>query len=188
MSLGKVALRATLGSFFIGHGTQKLFGWFGGHGLEGTAGFFEGQLGLRPGKRHATMAGAGEAAGGALLVLGAFTPVAAALITGAMTTAIRKVHGQNGPWITDQGYEYNAVIIAAVAALAESGPGSLSVDERAFPWMRGTLIAAAAVAAGAAGSYLTTDVVNQAPASEQDATDDSAADASGVPQAAGAPA
>src|SRR3954452_19979290 len=162
MSLGKVALRATLGSFFIGHGTQKLFGWFGGHGLEGTAGFFEGHLGLRPGKRHATAAGLGEAAGGALLILGALTPVATALITGAMTTAIRKVHGQNGPWVTDSGYEYNAVIIAAVAALAESAPGSLSVDDSAFPWMKGTLAAVAAVGAGVAGSYVMTDVVNEA--------------------------
>ena len=171
MSLGKVALRATLGSFFIGHGTQKLFGWFGGHGLEGTAGFFEGQLGLRPGKRHATMAGVGEAAGGALLILGAFTPVAAALITGAMTTAIRKVHAQNGPWVTDSGYEYNAVIIAALAALNEN-----------------SFIAAGSVAAGVAGSYLVTEQLNEAPAEEKDETDDTAAQANGVPQAAGAPA
>src|SRR3954452_20491288 len=163
MSLGKVALRATLGSFFIGHGTQKLFGWFGGHGLEGTAGFFEGHLGLRPGKRHATAAGLGEAAGGALLILGALTPVAAALITGAMTTAIRKVHGQNGPWVTDSGYEYNAVIIAAVAALADSGPGAPSFDEARLPWLRGSAVAAAAVAPGVAGSYLMTDVVNEDP-------------------------
>jgi putative oxidoreductase len=161
MSLGKLALRTTLGSLFIGHGTQKLFGWFGGHGLEGTAGFFEGKLGLRPGRRHATAAGLGEALGGALLVLGALTPVATALITGAMTTAIRKVHGPNGPWVTDSGYEYNAVIIAAVAALADSGPGAPSVDAAAFPWLRGSAIAAAAVAAGAAGSYLMTDVLNE---------------------------
>jgi putative oxidoreductase len=188
MSLGKLALRATLGSFFIGHGTQKLFGWFGGHGLEGTAGFFEGQLGLRPGKRHATAAGLGEAAGGALLMLGAFTPVATALITGAMTTAIRKVHGQNGPWVTDSGYEYNAVIIAAVAALADAGPGAPSLDEAAFPWMKGSLVAAAAVGAGVAGSYLMTDVVNDAPEAETSETDDTAAQAEGIPQAAGAPA
>src|SRR4051794_32509482 len=109
MSFGKLALRITLGSFFIGHGTQKLFGWFGGHGLEGTAGFFEGQLGLRPGKRHATAAGVAEAGGGALLILGgAGIPLATAALTGTMVTAIRKVHLQNGPWVTESGYEYNA--------------------------------------------------------------------------------
>src|ERR1700712_4199418 len=104
MSFGKLALRVTLGSFFIGHGTQKLFGWFGGHGLEGTAGFFEGQLGLRPGKRHALAAGISEAGGGALLILGGpGVPIATAAITGAMATAIRKVHAPNGPWLTDAG-------------------------------------------------------------------------------------
>lgn len=161
MSLGKLALRATVGSLFIGHGTQKLFGWFGGHGLEGTAGFFEGTLGLRPGKRHATAAGAGEALGGALLVLGALTPVSAALITGSMVTAIRKVHAANGPWVTESGWEYNATIIAAVAALTDAGPGALSVDAARFPRLHGSGVALAALAAGAAGAYLATDVFNE---------------------------
>ena len=58
MKLGKLAVRGVVGPLFVGHGTQKLFGWFGGHGLEGTAGFFEQGIGLRPGKRHATAAGA----------------------------------------------------------------------------------------------------------------------------------
>jgi putative oxidoreductase len=148
MSFGKLALRFTLGSLFIGHGTQKLFGWFGGHGLEGTAGFFEGQLGLRPGKRHAAAAGWSEAGGGALLILGGpGIPIATAAITGAMVTAIRKVHATNGPWASDSGYEYNAVIIAAVAALNDS-----------------SLVAAAAVGAGVAGSYLVTEkLVDPAP-------------------------
>jgi putative oxidoreductase len=66
MRFGALIIRAVVGPLFIGHGTQKLFGWFGGHGVEGTGGFFE-QLGLRPGKRHAVAAGAAETAGGALL-------------------------------------------------------------------------------------------------------------------------
>src|SRR3982751_6385146 len=103
MNLGKLALRGIVGPLFVGHGTQKLFGWFGGHGLEGTAGFFEQGLGLRPGKRHATAAG---------------------MIIGTMVTAIRKVHAPKGPWVTEGGYEYNAVLIAAIFALAESGPGT----------------------------------------------------------------
>lgn len=132
MDLGRTALRFVIGPLFVGHGAQKLFGWFGGHGLEGTGAFFE-QLGLKPGKRQATAAGAAEAAGGALLTLGALTPVAAGLITGTMITAIRKVHAPKGPWATDGGYEYNLTLIAALLALTETGPGRPSVDASVFP-------------------------------------------------------
>ena len=100
MKIGRLLLRLTVGGFFIGHGTQKLFGWFGGHGLEATGGFFE-QLGPRPGKRHSTAAGLAEAGGGALLVVGLATPVAASLITATMLTAIKRVHLSKGPWISD---------------------------------------------------------------------------------------
>src|SRR3954462_3653532 len=137
MNVGKVALRGVIGPLFVGHGTQKLFGWFGGHGLEGTAGFFEQGIGLRPGKRHAMAAGLSEAVGGALITLGAFTPAAAGMVIGTMVTAIRKVHAPKGPWATEGGYEYNAVLIAAMVALAESGPGKPSVDAALFPRMKG---------------------------------------------------
>jgi putative oxidoreductase len=153
MGLGTLALRGTLGPLFVGHGTQKLFGWFGGHGLEATAGGFE-SMGMRPGKRHAIAGGASEAIGGTLLTLGAFTPVAAAMITGVMATAIRKVHGPNGPWVTGGGWEYTAVIIAAMAVLADHGPGPLSVDAKLMPKAKGPVIAALAIGAGVAGSYL----------------------------------
>ena len=76
------------------------------------------------------------------------------MVTGTMTTAIRKVHAPNGPWITSGGWEYNAVLIAAVTALAENGPGSPSVDAKAFPRLHGTVWALTALAAGVAGSYL----------------------------------
>ena len=102
----RVLLRVCIGLLFIGHGTQKLFGWFGGKGLEPTAEGFE-QLGLRPGRRNAVAAGVTEAGGGALLVLGAATPLAAAMLTGAMATAIDRVHRERGPWVTEGGYEYN---------------------------------------------------------------------------------
>ena len=152
MKFGSLLVRGVVGPLFVGHGTQKLFGWFGGHGLEGTAGFFE-SLGLRPGKRHATAAGVSETAAGAMLVLGAGTPIAAAVLTGTMTTAIRKVHLKAGPWAADGGWEYNAVLIAAAALLAETGPGPLSVDAARFPRFHGPALAAAAVALGVAGSY-----------------------------------
>ncbi len=167
MDFGRLALRGTIGGLFIGHGTQKLFGWFGGHGLDGTGGFFESALGLRPGERHATAAGVSEAAGGALLALGALTPLAAAMVTGPMVTAIRKVHAPNGPWVTESGWEYNAVLIAAVAALAETGPGSPSVDGALFGGFKGKAVALAAVATGVAGSYLVTEVLNEGPSDEQ---------------------
>ena len=150
MKLGSLLIRGLVGPLFVGHGTQKLFGWFGGHGLEGTGAFFE-SLGLRPGKRHATAAGVAEAGAGALLVLGAATPVAAAVVTATMVTAIRKVHGNAGPWATNGGWEYNAVLIAAMAAIAEAGPGPLSVD--GSDRSPGAGIAALALAAGVAGSY-----------------------------------
>ncbi len=128
MKPGHLLLRVSVGGLFVGHGTQKLFGWFGGNGLEATGNFFESALGLRPGKRHALAAGAAEAGGGALLVLGTATPIAASLITAAMITAIQRVHLSKGPWITNGGYEYNVVLIAAALALAETGPGSPSID------------------------------------------------------------
>jgi putative oxidoreductase len=173
MNLGKLALRGVIGPLFVGHGTQKLFGWFGGHGLEGTAGFFEQGIGLRPGKRHATAAGASEALGGALLTLGAMTPVAAGMVIGTMVTAIRKVHAAKGPWVTEGGFEYNAVLIAAMVALAESGPGKPSVDAALFPRMKGAGWALLALGAGAAGSYLATEHFNEsAPPAPETVTED----------------
>ena len=155
MDLGRTALRFVIGPLFVGHGTQKLFGWFGGHGLDGTGAFFE-RLGLKPGRRQATIAGASEAVGGALLTLGALTPVAAGLITGTMITAIRRVHLEKGPWSTNGGYEYNLTLIAAMLALTEAGPGRPSVDEAVFPWLKGNGWALAEFAASAAGAALLT--------------------------------
>jgi putative oxidoreductase len=164
MDLGRLILRGVVGPLFVGHGTQKLFGWFEGHGPEGTGGFFE-SLGLRPGKRHATAAGWAETAGGALLTLGAFTPLAQTLITGTMVTAIRKVHAQNGPWVTQNGFEYNLTLIALTAALTETGPGRPSVDAALFgDGLKGKGWAVAALAAGVAGSYFVTErLVEPAP-------------------------
>jgi putative oxidoreductase len=153
MRLGALALRGTIGPLFVGHGTQKLFGWFGGPGLEGVSGMME-KLEMRPPRRHALLVAVAETLGGALLTVGAATPLATAMLTGSMTTAIRKVHGPKGPWVTGGGWEYNAVLIAAMAAVTDSGGGALSVDSARFPSLRGPAWAAAAVAAGVAGSYL----------------------------------
>ena len=155
MKIGRLLLRLTVGGLFFGHGTQKLFGWFEGHGIEPTAQMFEG-LGMRPGRRNALAAGVAESAGGAALALGFATPLAAGALTSVMLTAIHRVHLKNGPWVTNGGYEYNVVLIAAVLALTEVGPGKLSLDyaldnERSGP---GWALAAAAIgAAGAVGAH-----------------------------------
>jgi putative oxidoreductase len=155
MKIGRLILRLVVGGFFFGHGTQKLFGWFGGYGLEGTGQFFE-QIGLRPGKRHAMAAGVAEAGGGTLLALGAATPLASAAVVATMLTAINRVHLSKGPWISDGGYEYNVVLIAAALALAETGPGSPSVDSARDSNMHGpawALLALLLGAVGAAGAH-----------------------------------
>jgi putative oxidoreductase len=156
-------VRGVVGPLLVGHGTQKLFGWFGGPGLETTAGFFEG-LGLRPGRRNAIAAGASEALGGAMLTLGALTPLAAAMLSGSMITAIRKVHFKQGPWVAEGGFEYNLVIVAAMAHLVQQGPGRPSIDDRFFPSLRGAGWAVASIGAGVAGSYLLDVLSEPAPA------------------------
>lgn len=154
MSVGRLAARAVIGGLFIGHGTQKLFGWFGGPGRSGTEGMME-SLQMRPAKLHATLAGVTETAGGAMLAAGLGTPLAAASLTGVMTTAIRKIHLANGPWAANGGWEYNAVMIAALAALVESGPGSLSLDHHYDMERKGTLWALTALGAGVGAAFLT---------------------------------
>ncbi len=152
MKIGRLLLRLIVGGLFVGHGTQKLFGWFGGHGLDATAEGFE-HLGLRPGRRNAIAAGAAEAGGGALLAAGLASPVAEAALTGTMITAISTVHAKNGPWAGDGGYEYNLVLIAIVLALAETGPGPISLDGQLGRERSGTRWALAALLGGALGAF-----------------------------------
>ena len=127
MDQGLLVLRLVVGLTLAGHGAQKLFGWFGGYGLAGTAGFLE-KLGFRPGRRAAFMAGLSEAAGGLLLALGAATPVAAALIVGVMLVAIATVHWSKGFFNGNGGFEFPLVLAIAALAIALTGPGQFSVD------------------------------------------------------------
>ena len=99
MKIARLLLRPWSAACFIGHGTQKLFGWFGGSGLQATAQGFE-RIGMRPGRRHAIAGGVGEAGAGAALALGLATPLASAVLTSVMLTAIHRVHLKNGPWVT----------------------------------------------------------------------------------------
>ena len=151
VKIARLLLRVIVGGFFVGHGTQKLFGWFGGQGLEATAQGFE-HLGMRPGRRNAIAAGVAEAGGGAALALGFATPLAASVLTATMLTAINRVHLKNGPWAGNGGYEYNVVLIAAVLALVEAGPGPVSLDASLGLERSGPEWALAALAAGVAGA------------------------------------
>jgi putative oxidoreductase len=165
MKIGRLLLRLSVGGFFFGHGTQKLFGWFGGNGLQATADGFD-ALGLRPGKANAIAAGAAEAGGGALLAAGLATPLAASALTATMITAIKTVHAKNGPWLTNGGYEYNVVLIAAALAVVEVGPGALSLDgargrERSGTgWMLAALVGGAL---GALGAHFAAAAAPEAP-------------------------
>src|SRR3954454_22169161 len=127
MDLALLVLRAVVGLLFVGHGAQKLFGAFGGGGLDGTAGMFD-SIGLRPGGLHARAAGTAEFAGGALIALGLFAPVAAAVLIAVMTAAVITVHAPNGIWNTNQGYEFNLLITTALLALAGAGRGQRPHD------------------------------------------------------------
>lgn len=124
--LGLFLIRLIFGLTFAAHGTQKLFGWFGGYGLAGTGGWME-SMGMKPGRFWAFVAGAGELLGGLLLALGVWLPVGAFLMTASMVVAIAKVHGAKGYWLTDGGYEYNLAIIAVAIGIALTGPGSYNL-------------------------------------------------------------
>jgi len=153
VSVGRLAARVVIGGLFIGHGTQKLFGWFGGPGRAGTEGMMD-SLQMRPAKVHAYAAGVTETVGGGLLVAGLATPAAAAMLTGVMTTAIKKVHLANGPWAANGGWEYNAVLIASLVALTETGPGDLSLDHALGTERTGPAPALGALAIGVGAAAL----------------------------------
>ena len=127
MDLGLLILRFVVGLTLAAHGAQKLFGWFGGYGLDATGQFME-TLGFQPGRRHAALAGLTEAGGGVLLALGLLTPLGAALIASVMLVATITVHLRNGFFAPSGGFEYNLVLATAAVSLAFSGPGALSID------------------------------------------------------------
>ena len=152
MGVWRLFMRVGVGALLIGHGTQKLFGWFGGDGIKGTAKTFE-KVGLRPGGANAVAAGMTEASGGALLAMGLEPPLGAAMVTGAMLTAIQRVHRDKGPWVQNGGYEYPAVLIGLALALTEAGPGPLALDRFVGRRHKGVAWAAFALGAGSLGAY-----------------------------------
>jgi len=127
MDLGLLLIRLVFGLSFAAHGTQKLFGWFGGYGPKGTGGWLE-SIGMRPGVLMAVLAGLAELVGGLLFAAGWMMPVAAILFVIPMVIAIAKVHGPNGYWVTANGYEYNLAIMVVAVGLALTGAGAYSLD------------------------------------------------------------
>jgi putative oxidoreductase len=125
--IGTLALRGVAGGLLTGHGGQKLFGWFGGPGIEGTTEFMD-SLGLEPSKPWATMAGGSEFAGGLLTTLGLFHPLGPILKVGPMLTATRQMHWKTPIWSTEGGAELPLTNIAICLALATDSPGRFSLD------------------------------------------------------------
>ena len=126
-SSAATVLRIPVGIVFAAHGAQKLFGWFGGYGLEGT-GQFMSSMGLEPGVLMAALAGSAEFFGGIALVAGALTRPAAALTAFTMLIAMFAVHWSQGFFMSNNGIEYSLTLLAASIALMVSGGGKYSVD------------------------------------------------------------
>ena len=185
MNAGKLLARVVVGGLFVAHGTQKLFGWFDGPGIEGASKMMH-SIGLRPGRRNALAASATELIGGAMLVAGALTPLAAAGLIATMITAIRTVHLKNGLWNSKGGYEFNLAMIAAILAIIEGGPGELSVDSALGLDDTGPGWALASLAAGALGSTIAIEVARRQPEEQAAAPEQQPAESAPKPAAVSA--
>jgi putative oxidoreductase len=127
LGLDTLPVRLGAGLIFTAHGSQKLFGWFGGYGLEGTAGWME-SIGLAPGILMAAAAGGAEFFGGLLLIAGLLVRPTAFILAITMLVAIITVHLQNGLFMSNNGYEFGLALLVISMGLAVRGAGSLSVD------------------------------------------------------------
>ena len=150
---GLLLARLVIGSALAAHGSQKLFGWFGGYGIKGTGGFME-SLGFRPGALFATLAGLGEFLGGLFMVVGFAGPIGPMLVLSTMLVAIFTVHLSKGFWNSDGGWELPATNIAAVLTFAACGFGALSVDALvpSFAVLHQPAVVWAALALGVVGA------------------------------------
>jgi putative oxidoreductase len=157
MSFGLFILRVVVGALFVGHGTQKLFGWYGGHGPEGTGGFLE-SLGYPRGKQMAIITGIAEAGGGLLLLLGLLTPLATAAIIGVMINAAVSAHAPNGLWNDKRGYELPLVYGTVAAAIALIGPGQWSMDNALGLDLEGGFWGIVAIALGLGAAFVVLSV------------------------------
>jgi len=153
MDIGLLLLRLTVGLTLAAHGGQKLFGWFGGPGLDAIGAILS-RLGFQPGRRHALLAGLVETGGGLLLALGFLTPLAAALVFSVMLVAAVSAHIKQGFFVTSGGYEYTLVLGVAGLTAAFTGPGALSLDALLGYSIGGTLWGVAALFVGLIGGAI----------------------------------
>jgi putative oxidoreductase len=168
VSYGILLLRVFMGGAFFGHGTQKLFGWFGGYGPQGTGQFF-GARGFKWPVQLAVVAGLSEAGGGTLLALGLLTPLACALIAVVMINAIVSVTLKRGFLL---GSELELVYLVTAVSLAAIGPGRFSID-RAIGWdddLSGLWCGVGALAAACVVSALTLTLGRTRPPVQEGAT------------------
>lgn len=128
VGLDALPLRIGAGVIFAAHGAQKLFGWFGGYGLEGTGGWMA-SIGLEPGVLMAGLAGSAEFFGGLALIAGLLVRPAAVVLALTMIVAIAAVHLENGLFLANNGYEFGLALLAVSVSLVIRGAGSLSVDQ-----------------------------------------------------------
>jgi putative oxidoreductase len=151
VSAGLLVGRLALGLLLAAHGSQKLFGWFGGHGLAGTSGYFE-SLGFRPGRAFATAAALAEIGGGLLVALGFLGPVGPALVLPVMIVAALTVHWGHGLFATSNGIEVPLLYAAGALTLALTGPGAYSLDALlGLQSLWGSTVAWAAIVLGIIG-------------------------------------
>jgi putative oxidoreductase len=133
VNMALLLIRLAAGGTLAAHGAQKLFGWFGGHGIEGTGGFLQ-SMGFP--RAHAWLAGLTEFGGGLGLALGLLTPLAGAGVGGVMLVAIAVAHWNNGFFNMNGGFEFPLLLALAGIAIAFSGPGAWSLDHL-FGWTLG---------------------------------------------------
>lgn len=161
MDTGLLIARMVFGLLMAAHGTQKLFGWFGGYGLAGTAGFFE-QLGFRPGKLFAGAAAGTETIAGLLVAFGLFGPLGPALIVSVMIVAAATVHWQHGLFASNNGIEVPLLYGVAALTLALTGYGAFSLDAAlALTWSETVIWAV--LAAGVIGGFANLAIRKTAP-------------------------
>ena len=153
-SLGLLFVRVILGLLMAAHGSQKLLGWFGGHGLAGTAGFFD-SMGFRPGRFFATLASATEVGSGLLLALGFLGPIGPALMISVMIVAAVSMHLRNGLFAANNGIEVPLLYGVVAAGLLLTGPGQYSLDAAlGLDILATPMIAWAALAIGVLGGIM----------------------------------
>ena len=153
-SIGLLAARLVLGLLMAAHGSQKLLGWFGGHGLAATSGFFD-SIGFRPGRVFAALASATEVVSGLLLALGFLGPVGPALMISVMIVAAVSMHLRNGVFAANNGIEVPLLYAAGALGLLLTGPGEYSLDAVFGLGLLSTpAVAWAALAIGVVGGLL----------------------------------